>query len=88
MLQKAGVGYVWLQQGVHNIGQFLKDFRQRLTDMFLQEWSEAIKHKDRYILYSMVTEEFGIRQYIKSIDIYCFRVALSQLRLGVLPIGD
>lgn len=88
MLQKAGFGYVWLQQGTQNTGQFLKNFRQRLMDMFLQEWSDAIKHKDRYILYSIVTEEFGICQYIKNIDIYCFRVALSQLRLGVLPIGN
>ena len=88
MLQKAGYGYVWFNQGVHNPAQFIKVFRQRLIDTFKQEWSAAIRNKERYVLYSKITDDFGICAYINNIDIYCFRVALSQLRLGVLPINN
>ena len=31
---------------------------------------------------------FGAEKYLSLIDIYCFRVALTQLRLGVLPINS
>ena len=31
---------------------------------------------------------FGAEKYLSVIDIYCFRVALTQLRLGVLPINS
>ena len=31
---------------------------------------------------------FGAEKYLSAMDIYCFRVALTQLRLGVLPINS
>ena len=30
---------------------------------------------------------FGAEKYLSAMDIYCFRVALTQLRLAVLPIN-
>ena len=88
LLFRTGFGYVWLNQGVHNIGGFIKAFKQRLFDMFVGEWTSTVRDKDRYALYSIVTEDFGRASYIQDINIYCFRVALSQIRLGVLPINN
>ena len=31
---------------------------------------------------------FGAENYFSVIDIYCFRVAVTQLRVGVLPINS
>ena len=88
LLQSLGFDYVWRDQGVLNTGGFLKSFRQRMIDKFTQEWNLTVRHKDRYVIYSSVTSNFGRADYIDNIDIYCFRVALCQIRLGVLPINN
>jgi len=88
LLQSLGFDNVWRDQGVLNIGNFLTMFRERLIDNFVQEWSLTIRNRDRYLLYSSATGQFGKAAYIEHIDIYCFRVALSQIRLGVLPINS
>ena len=88
LLFRTGFGYVWLNQGVNDVSCFLKAFKQRLFDMFVGEWSSTIRNKERYVLYNVVTDGFGKASYMQDIDIYCFRVALSQLRLGVLPINN
>ena len=61
-------------------------FKQRLIDMFTQEWTADIRDKERYEMYRSFKAMFETEQYSSGIDIYCFRVALTQLRLGVLPI--
>lgn len=88
LLLSLGFGYVWMDQGVLNTGGFLTAFRQRMIDTFIQEWSVVVRNKSRYELYSRVTNNFGRAAYIKNIDVYCFRVALCQMRLGVLPINN
>ena len=56
--------------------------------IFKQEWSGAILSKDRYETYRSFKYIFGDETYITDIDIFCFRVALTQFRLGVLPINN
>ena len=48
---KLDFSFVWLQQGVGDKNSFLRSFKQRLVDMFIQEWSEAVRDKDRYEIY-------------------------------------
>ena len=79
---------VWLNQGVQDVGGFLIVFRQRLLDTFIQEWSDTVRNKDRYLLYSLVKDDFERSAYIQDVNIYCFRVALTQIRCGVLPINN
>ena len=62
--------------------------KQRLTDNFIQEWNATIRNKDRYVPYCNVTSIFEPEQYLSALEIYCFRVGLCQLRLGVLPINN
>ena len=56
--------------------------------MFTQEWTSDIRDKERYEMYLSFKVIFGAEKYLSVIDIYCFRVALTQLRLGVLPINS
>lgn len=88
ILCKTGFQYVWLQQGVGNVNSFIRVFKQRLIDMFIQEWSETIEERQRYETYRSFKSLFAGEQYINDISVYCFRVAMAQFRLGVLPINN
>ena len=37
-LYRYGFGFVWENQGVCDVSNFIREFRQRLVDCFLQEW--------------------------------------------------
>ena len=56
--------------------------------MFIQEWSGAIRDKDKYEIYGSFKTIFEKEKYISNIDLYCFRVAVSQARFGVLPLNN
>ena len=86
VLCKAGFMQVWINQGVDNTKVFLSHFKQRLVDIYLQEWMSSVRGKERYDLYRSVQTDFGDINYFKCVTIYCLRVALTQIRLGVLPI--
>ena len=62
--------------------------KQRRLDNFIQERNAAIRNKDRYFPRRSVKSIFGYEQYFSVLEIYCFRVGLSQLRLGVLPVNN
>ncbi|WP_295539720.1 hypothetical protein, partial [Thiolapillus sp.] len=88
VLCKTGFYFVWLQQGVGDVKSFLCVFKRRLLDMFTQEWTADIRDKERYVTYRCFKKLFEAERYLSDIDIFCFRVALAQLRLGVLPINN
>ena len=88
MLSKLGFYYVWNEQRVENITGFINVLKQRLQDIFCQEWSSAILNKDRYAFYRCFKEDLNEESYINDIDVFCFRSALTQMRLGVLPINN
>ena len=88
ILSKTGFYFVWLHQGVGDVKSFLHVFKQRVLDMFTQEWSADIRDKERYETYRSFKVRVEAEQYLADIDIYCFRVALTQLRLGVLSINS
>ncbi len=68
--------------------QFLAIFKQRLIDVFIQEWTSAIRDSDRYDLYRSFKDTFKQEHYLLSVNTFCFRVALSQTRLSVLPLNN
>ena len=88
LLSMYGFYYVWLYQGVGSQTAFIKQFKLRLCDTFKQECEETIQNKERYLFYRSFKSNFNQEQYIVDIDIFCFRVALSHFRFGVLPIGS
>ena len=50
-LYRYGYGHVWENQSVCNIRAFLCEFKQRLTDCYLQGWNSDINSKDRYAVF-------------------------------------
>jgi hypothetical protein len=53
ILCTSGFAYVWNNQGVEHVLPFLKQLRQRLIDMYCQEWSATLRDKDRYSDYRL-----------------------------------
>ena len=88
ILYETGFNFVWLQQGVGDKNSFLRSFKQRLVDMFIQEWSGAVRDKDRYEMYQSFKTIFEKRSIFQTLILYCFRVAVSQARFGVLPLNN
>ena len=88
LLAESGFYHVWLHQGVGNRNAFIKVLKIRLQDMFIQEWFTTINGKERYNIFSQIKTGFGREAYIIDIDVYCFRIALTYLRLGVLSINN
>ena len=83
-----GFNIVWLQQGVGDVKAFLRIFKQRLVDMFIQEWSGTIRDRDRYDVYRTFKTVFEKEKYISDMDSFYFRVAISQVRLNALPLNN
>ena len=63
-------------------------FSSEDLNMFTQEWTADIRDKERYVTYRCLKTFFEAERYLSDIDMFCFRVALAQLRLGVLPINN
>ena len=40
LLESLGFGRVWIEQRVGDVNMFLRVFKQRLTDNFIQGWNE------------------------------------------------
>ena len=57
---------MWLNQGVGNIELFLKVFKQRITDNFLQNWNERLRNSSRASFYVTIAE-FNPKIYLNSI---------------------
>ena len=87
ILCNTGFAYAWFNQGVGNEAIFVREFKQRLIDMFKQEMFSAIRDKPRYVVYKLIDRDLQPVEYISNIRIFCFRAVLTQTRMGVLSIN-
>ena len=87
LLQKLGFGYVWINGGVENSTGFINQFKRRLKDCFIQEWSSANSTSDRYRWYSTFKTSLGLEDYLNIVDIKKFRDVLIRFRFGINNLG-
>ena len=78
-----GLGHTWENQGVENTSQFLRAFKQRLIDCFLQDWNSSIMSSDRYAFYSFFKQLHEHTPYLTTVKNTVIRKALNRIRLGV-----
>lgn len=83
LLNRTGFGFVWLAQGVGNVNQFCKEFKQRLIDMNMQDWESKINSSERYSLYRYLKSDLGPEMYLDCFKQKCFRDALIRFRMGI-----
>ena len=81
LLESTGFGYIWQQQVVYNENEFLRLFKRRLCDMYLQEWEAEINLTTDGRLYKQLNKKFIFESYLK-INNASLRIAISKIRLS------
>ena len=76
MLNNTGFSLACQNQGVGN--EIL--LRQRLQDMFIQDWHTRFDLSSRASLYRNLSNMFCYKSYLDSISVVKFRIALTRLR--------
>ena len=66
VLENLGFYNVWLNPGVGNL--FLKMFKQRMRDNYLQDWNSDIENSSRARTYRLFWS-FGLETYLKIVKI-------------------
>ena len=46
-----GFGFVWMNQGVGRVNEFIRAFRERLIDCRWQDWEDHVQTNDRFSVY-------------------------------------
>lgn len=81
VLGNLGFFEVWLAQGVGNQTLFLSKLKQRISDVFIQEWTSRINLSSRARFYR-VFAKFEYSFYLKNVNISKYLTALTRLRLS------
>ena len=81
LLRECGMGDVWLNQYVSDEGIFKTVFRQRLYDMYSQNWCSDISITSSYRLYKHLKNIFEFEPYL-DLEKKHLRIALSKIRLS------
>ena len=79
MLERNGLGDVWLQQGVGDRDFFLKIFKQRVLDIFRQNRSGRISMSSRDMFYRSVKENWVFSENLEIVHVTEHRKALCRL---------
>jgi hypothetical protein len=81
LLSRYGFYHVWLFQGVANVNVFLELFKQRLSDVYVQEWNSRLEESSRALFYKNISD-FSFHPYLNFIKTKHVRHALTRLRLS------
>ncbi|WP_419585603.1 hypothetical protein, partial [Thiolapillus sp.] len=86
-LNQFGFGYVWLNQGVEGINQFLHVLRERLIVCRWQEWNSHVQSSDRFSVYRTFCTVHDMKMYLKlNIDRH-LKFIMTRFRLGISDIA-
>ena len=84
MLNSFGFGYVWMEQGVGDIDAFIHVFKQRISDNYIQQWTQDCNSMPKLQSYAKYKSELKFELYL-SLDISIhIRSIFSRLRCGTL----
>jgi len=81
LLESSGFAYVWQNQSVDSERDFIQIFRQRLYDMFLQDWYNEVTMTSDGRLFKNIKRELGYESYL-NINNRALRVSITKIRLS------
>ena len=81
LLSKYGFMNVWLSQGVVNSNSFLQHFKQRVRDIFIQEWHARLENSNRARYYVNIAN-FKYQTYLDTLTVKKFQQNLTRLRVS------
>jgi hypothetical protein len=83
-LYQYGFGFVWVNQGVGGVKEFLKVFKQRMIDCRWQNWYEHVNNSERFSVYRTFCD------FLHSIPLYLkldmdrhLKFIMTKFRFGV-----
>ena len=87
-LYQYGFGFVWLNQGVGGVKDFLRVFKQRMIDCRWQNWDEHVNTSERFCMYRTFCGSLhSIPLYLKlDIDRH-LKFIMTKFRFGVSDIA-
>ena len=80
LLYKYGFGHVWLSQGVGDEIMFLKNFKQRLSDCFAQDWHHDITASHKLNYYANFKYTLEPERYLHILQVRKHLIAFAKLR--------
>ena len=88
LLCSNGFGDIWRAQGIFNPNAFYNAFKNRLYDVFRQEWSARISESPRARFFRAVITEHSLHHILDIVNVPAHRASLIRLicsshRLGV-----
>ena len=81
-----GFGFVWLQQGVGNVREFISTFRLRLIDCRWQEWTSHIHESNRFDFYRPIGLVHCVPTYISLEMNRHLKQIMTRFRFGISDI--
>ena len=86
LLESLGFGHVWIGQGIGDVNMYFRNFKQRLTDNFIQSWNEQVR-SSRANTYKLIAN-FNFKLHLDVITVRKFRYALTRLQRGITSFRD
>lgn len=77
-----GFGIVWYNQGVENIDVFLKEFKRRLLDCEIQDWSSRVAETSKLEYYNMYKTLYEPELYLHLNIPRKLKVGFAKLRMS------
>jgi len=81
LLDNYGFSYIWQNPYSVNLKHFHKTFKQRVVDVFTQQWQNELDNSRSLLLYRSFKATFGFEEYINDIPAK-LRIPLTKLRLS------
>ena len=69
LLCSIGLGEAWYNQGVGDPDIFIRLFKQRLRDIFTQDWRSRLESSPRARFYRDIKENFGLSFYLDNVTV-------------------
>ena len=79
MLFHLGFGEVWYNQGVGDAGSFIYLFKQRINDIFSQNWRSSLEDSTRARTYKLLRTDFVTREYLETVNCASHLTAFARL---------
>ena len=81
-----GFSYVWDNQGVGRLNEFIREFRQRLIDIRWQAWDDHVNTSNRFSLYRQFKTLTSVELYLLLNLNRRIRYTMTRFRFGVSDI--
>ena len=78
LLDNTSFSEVWNSQGIGNIQLFLSSFKQRIRDIFVENWDSQISNSARASTYSLFSQ-FDFKLYLDKINFELINIDVLSL---------